>query len=162
MDGNEEGDLEAAHGLVSQSVSVSFCDAPSVINPLVSTPVPDLAGGSVVVSYQVDRRNALAFDGIFRRSSNLRSNILTHQIMMVKLSRHELVCREIDKLFCVAYQMMLWETVMWLAQIFLTLYLQSVNTPTLPDAQDGYYCQTPLENTINSVQFVNDLVFARR
>ena len=162
VDGNEEGDLEAARGSVSQSANVSFYDAPPIINPLVSAPVPDLAGGSVVVSYQADRRNALAFDGIFRRSSNLHRNILTHQIMMVKLKRHEYVCREIDKLFCVIYQLFLWETIIWLAQIFLTLYLQSVNTPTLPDAQDGYYCQTPLENTINSVQFVNDFVFARR
>ena len=162
VDGNEEGDLEADCGLVSPSASPSFCDEPSIINPPVSAPVPDLAGGSVDVSYQAGRRNALAFDGILRHSSNLRSNILTHQIMMMKLKRHELVCRELDKIYCVVYQMILWQTVMWLAQIFLTLYLQSVNTPTLPGTQDGYYCQTPLENAINSAQFVNDLVFARR
>ena len=161
VDGKVEGDLEAARGFVSQSANVSFCDEPSVINPPVSAPVPN-QNDSVVIPYQARRRNALAFDGIFRRSSNLHRNILTHQIMKVKMKRHELVCREIDKLYCVLYQLLLWEMVMWLAQIFLTLYLQSVNTPTLPAAQDGYYCQTPLENTINSAQFVNDLVFARR
>ena len=81
--------------------------------------------------------------------------------MMVKLKRHELACREFDKLYCVLYQLMIWEVVMWLAQIFLALYLQSVNTPTLP-GQGGYYCKTPIENTVNSAQFTHDFVFARR
>ena len=153
-------DVKAAHGLVSSSTTVPFADAPpSMIHPPTRTPVRSRAG-SIVIFYQ--RRVALAFDGITRRGSILRRNILTHEIMMVKLKRHELVCIEIDKLFCVVYQLLLWETLMWLAQIFLGLYLRSVNTPTLPATQDGYYCQTPLENTINSAQFVNDLVFARR
>ena len=87
--------------------------------------------------------------------------IVLSQIMMMRLKRHELVCREIDKLFCIFYQMFVWETIMWLAQIFLTLYLQSVNTPTLPDVE-GYYCVNPLQRILNSVAFVNDVVFARR
>ena len=154
-DGKQEGDLEAAHGLVSQPASASVGDEPSVTSPRVHTRT-----GSIDVSYQAQRRFALAFDGITRRSSLLRSSILTHHIMMVKVKRHELVCREVDKFFTVLYQMVLWETIIWLTQIFLTLYLQSVNIPTLP-GQKGYYCHTPLENTANSAQFVNDLVFAR-
>ena len=157
-DGKEEGDLEATHGLVSQSASAYVDDAPSVISPLVTA---STRANSIVFAYQARRRLAVAFDGITRRSSILRSNILTHHIMMVKVKRHELVCREVDKLYCVLYQMVLWETIIWLAQIFLTLYLQSVNTPSLP-GHKGYYCETPLENTINSAQFVNDFVFARR
>ena len=160
-DGNKEGDLEAACGLVSQSATVTACDIPSVINPLAGAPIRSRVS-SIVIFYQARRRNALAFDGIIRSASMFRRTILTNEIMMVKLKRHELVCIEVDKLFCIAYQMFLWETVMWLAQIFLALYLQSVNTPTLPATKDGYYCQTPLENSINSAQFVNDLVFARR
>ena len=50
---------------------------------------------------------------------------------------------------------------MWLAQIFLGLYLQSVNTPTPPGAE-GYYCPTPLIHAINSAQYANDLYFARK
>ena len=158
-DGNEGGDLEAACGLVSQLATVSVGDAPSAISPPVTAPLT--RAGSIVASYDVQRRHALAFDGITRRSPVLRNNILTHHIMTVKLKRHELVCREMDKLFCVVYQMFVWETVMWLTQIFLTLYLRSVNTPT-PPGHKGYYCQTPLENAANSAQFVNDFVFARR
>ena len=155
-----EGNLEAANGLVSQSATVSVGDAPSVISPPATAPVLTRADG-IDVPYQARRRLALAFDGIARRSSKLRGNILTHHIMMVRLKRHELLCREIDKLYCVLYQMLMWETVMWLAQIFLALYLQSVNTPTV-SGQEGYYCHTPVENNINSAQFVNDFVFARR
>ena len=159
-DGKVEGDLEAACGLVSQSAAVSVGDAPSAISPPVTA---STRAGSILVPYQAKarRRLALAFDGITRRSSKLRGNILTHHVMTAKLKRHELVSIEMDKLYCVIYQMILWESVMWLAQTFLTLYLRSVNTPSLP-GRDGYYCQTPLENTINSVQFANDFVFARR
>ena len=103
--------------------------------PLVTAPL--IRTGSIVVLYQAHRRFALAFDGMIRRSSNLHRNILTHEIMMVRLKRHELVCREIDKLLCIVYQMFLWETLMWLAQIFLILYLHSVNTPTLPATPDS-------------------------
>ena len=117
--------------------------------------------GSNVISFRSHRRNALAFDGITRRASILRSTIITHEILIVKLKRHELVCRELDKLYCILYQMYVWEVVMWLAQIFLALYLQSVNTPFPPGAE-GYYCPTPKDNVINSAQFVNDFVFARR
>ena len=159
-DGNEEGDLEAVYGFASQSASVAVDDAPSVISPSVTAPI-STPSDSIVISYQAQRRFALAFDGITRRSSELSNSILTHQIMMVRLKRHELVCREIDKMFSILYQMLMWEAVVWLAQIFVTLYLQSVNTPTLP-GRDGYYCRTPLENTFNSAQFVNDFVFARR
>ena len=154
-DGKEGGDVEAAHGLVSQSVG----DAPSAISPPVTAPLT--LADSIDVPYQAHRRFALAFDGITRRSSVFRGNILTHHIMMVKLKRHELVCRELDKIICVLYQMLMWEVVVWITQIFLTLYLQSVNTPAPPGSK-GYYCQTPLENNINSAQFVNDFVFARR
>ena len=167
-DGKEDGDLEAAasRGFVSQSATVSFCDAPSVINPsdnaADSAPVPSQTDSTIVPYQSHHRRNALAFDGITRRSSILRKNILTHQDMMVKLKRHELVCREMDKLYCLIYQICIWEVLLWLTQLFLELYLQSVNTPTLPATQDGYYCQTPLENTVNSAQFVNDFVFARK
>ena len=194
-DGNEEGDLEEARDIVSQSVY----DALLVTRPPVSTPVLSRANSSAPIRSRptssapirsrptssipvrsranssapirsransivvhVQLRVALAFDGITRRASNLHRNILTHEIMVVMLKRHEFVCIEIDKLFCVVYQLLLWEVVMWLAQTFLALYLQSVNTPTLPATQDGYYCQTPLDNAINSAQFVNDLVFARR
>ena len=158
-DGKEEGDLETAHDLVSQSATVSVGDAPpSVISPPVTA---STRAGSILVSHQAQRRLALAFDGITRRSSVLRSNILIHQIMVVKLKRHELVCREMDKVYCIVYQLFVWEAVIWLAQTFLTLYLQSVNAPALP-GHKGYYCETPLENSINSAQFVNDLVFARR
>ena len=158
-DGKEGGDVEAAHSLVSQSATVTVSDSPpSVISPPVTA---STRAGSIIVSHQAHRRLALAFDGITRRSSILRSNILTHQIMMVKLKRHELACREFDKLYCILYQLIIWEVVMWLAQIFLALYLQSVNTPTLP-GQEGYYCQTPIENTVNSAQFTHDFVFARR
>ena len=157
-EGKEEGDFEAAHGLVSQSTTVSVSDAPSTKSLQVAV---SNRSGSIVVPYHAQRRLALAFDGITRRSSIFRDNILTHQIMMVKLKRHELVCIEIDKLICVLYQLMMWETVIWLAQIFLALYLQSVNTPT-PPGQEGYYCQTPVANTANSAQFVHDFVFARR
>ena len=158
-DSKEGGNLEAAHGFVSPSVTVSVGDAPpSAISPPITA---STQAGSILVSQQAQRRFALAFDGITRRSSVFRSNILTHHIMMVKIKRHELVSREFDKLCCILYQLILWETVMWLAQIFLTLYLQSVNAPTLPGSK-GYYCQTPLENNINSAQFVNDFVFARR
>ena len=153
-DGKSEGGLEATNGLISQSVS----DAPSVISPLVTAPART---DGIDVPYQAHRRFALAFDGITRSSSMFRSNVLTEHIMKVRLKRHVLVCREIEKLYSVLYQILVWETVMWLAQIFVTLYLQSVNTPTLP-GHDGYYCQTPLENTFNSAQFVNDFVFARR
>ena len=159
-DGKEEKDMEAAHGFVSQSAAVSVGDAPpSAISPSVTAPLTQ--AGSIVVLYQARRRFARAFDGITRRSSILRNNILTHHIMMAKLKRHEFVCREFDKLYCVLYQLLIWELVIWLAQIFLGLYLQSVNTPT-PPGHDGYYCQTPIENTINSAQFINDFVFARR
>ena len=157
--GIEEKDLESAHGLVSQSATVSVGDEPSEISPPINASLT--REGSIDSSYKGQRRLALAFDGITRRSSILRSSILSHHIMTVKLKRHELVCREADKLFCVLYQMVVWEVVIWLAQIFLALYLRSVNTPTLPE-QDGYYCQTPIGNTANSVQFVNDFVFARR
>ena len=166
-DGKEGEDLEAAvsRGFVSQSATVSFCDAPSVINPSDnapdSAPIPSQTDSNIVPYQSHHRRNALAFDGITRRGSALRSSIVTHQIMMVKLKRHELVCREIDKVYCVVYQIFVWEVGMWLTQLFLDLYLQSVNTPT-PPGYDGYYCQTPLENMINSAQYFNDFVFARR
>ena len=150
--GKEEGDLEAAHDLVSQPATA--------MSPPATAPVSTRAN-SMVVFYQARRRLALAFDGITRRISELRSSILTQHTMMAKLKRHELVCREFDKVYCVVYQMYVWETVMWLAQIFLALYLQSVNTPT-PSGQTGYYCLSPLENTANSAQFANDFVFARR
>ena len=163
-DGKDEEDLEAAaHRLVSQSVIVPRGDAPSVVSPTVTPPPTTRRNGSIIVSDQTHRRLALAFDGIIRRSSVLRNDILTHHIMMVKLRRHELVCREVDKLFSVLYQMVMWEVVIWLAQTFLALYLRSVNTPTLPGpGHDGYYCQTPIENNINAAQFANDFVFARR
>ena len=161
QDGKEEEDLEATYGLATRSAAVSVGDAPSATMATVTTPVPTRSG-SIIVSYQkAQRRLALAFDGINRRSSILRTSILTQQIMMVRLKRHVLVCREIDKLYSVLYQLLLWEVVIWLAQIFLALYLQSVNTPTLP-GENGYYCQSPLENTANSAQFANDFVFARR
>ena len=159
QDGIKEKDLEAAHGFVSQSATVSVGDVPSGKSSPITA--PSTRTGSIEVSYHAQRRLALAFDGITRRSSVLRSSILTQHIMTVKLKRHELVCREADKLFCVLYQMVIWEVVIWLAQIFLALYLRSVNTPTLP-GQEGYYCQTPIGNAANSVQFVNDFVFARR
>ena len=161
-DGKVEGDLEAVYGLAPQSASASVGDAPpSAISPSVTAPVLDRAVSNDVPYQIAHQRLALAFDGITRSSSELSNSILTHQIMMVKLKRHELVCREMDKIFCIMYQIFVWEVVVWLAQIFVTLYLQSVNTPTLP-GHDGYYCQTPLENTFNSAQFVNDFVFARR
>ena len=158
-DGKEEGYLEAAHGLVSQSASASVGDALSVISPTITAPLT--RAGSIDVPYHAHRRFALAFDGITRRSSVFRGNILTHHIMMVKLKRHELICRELDKIMCVLFQLLMWEVVVWLAQIFLALYLRSVNTPA-PPGQTGYYCLTPLENAVNSAQFVNDFVFARR
>ena len=152
---------EIYRGLVSQSAIVPVCDAPSSGSSSVAVTVPTRAG-SINVSYLAHRRrNALTFDGILRTSTKLRSKVITHQIIMVKLKRHELVRREIDKLFCILYQMVLWETVMWVAQTFVQLYLQSINTPTL-SGQDGYDCLSPLENTINSAQFAGDLVFARR
>ena len=157
--GNEAGDLEAAHDFVSPSATSSSCDRSSVSNPSVSASLIQIE--SNVVPYHTRRRNALSFDGITRRKTILRNDILTHQIIMVRLKRHELVLLEIDKLFCISYQLLIWEIILWLAQIFLTLYLQSVNTPIIP-GQDGYYCQTPLQNVINSAQFANDLVFARR
>ena len=149
-DGKEVEDVEAAHGLVSQSAATS-------------PPATELltGAGSIVVPYKSRRRFALVFDSITRRSSILRRNILTHYTKMSKLKRHELLCIELDKLFSVLYQMLIWEVVIWLAQIFLTLYLHSVDTP-IPPGHAGYYCQTPLENTVNSAQFVNDFVFARR
>ena len=159
-DKKEDNDLEAAHGLVSQLAIVSVGDAPSVTSPTGADLIAARAD-SIDVPYQTRRRLALAFDGITRRSSILRSNILTHEIMMVKLKRHVLACIEMDKFTCILYQLFVWEVVVWIAQVFLTLYLQSVNTPTLP-GQKGYYCQTPIENTVNSAQFVNDFVFARR
>ena len=156
--GKEDGNLEeeaAAHGFVSPSATFA------VTNSSNSALTPIQSGGMIVPYESHQRRFALAFDGISRRASALSKNIVTHQIMRVKLKRHELACIEFDKLICVTYQMMLWELVLWLAQLFLGLYLQSVNTP-IPTGQNGYYCQTPLENTVNSVQFVNDFVFARR
>ena len=158
-DDKSEGDLEAAHGLISHSATISMCNTPSEISPSVTARLTRAC--SIDLSYQSRRRHALAFDGITRRSSKLRSSILTQQIMMVKLKRHELVSREVDKVYCIVYQLFVWEAVIWLAQTFLTLYLQSVNTPTLPGLK-GYYCLGPLENNINSAQFVNDFVFARR
>ena len=148
--------------VLSESATIKpFADVPpSMASPSITAPL--IRTGSMIVLYQSQRRRfALAFDGITRRGSILRSNILTHEIMMVKLKRHELVCREFDKLYCVIYQLLIWEILLWLAQIFLGLYLRSVNTP-LPSGQNSYYCQTPLENTINSAQFINDFVFARR
>ena len=164
-DGKEDGDLEtaASRGFVSQSATVSFCDAPPAItNATDNAPILNQTDSTIVPYQSHQRRFALAFDGITRRSSIFRKNILTHQIMMVKLKRHELVCREMDKLYVLVFQIYIWETLMWLTQLFLELYLQSVNTPTLPATQDGYYCQTPSNNAVNSAQFVNDFVFARR
>ena len=159
-DGKEQGDLEiAARGLVSQSANIDIYDTPSLINPpLTARGQPD----STVVPYHTHRRNALAFDST--TSAIVRDNISLHEIMLVKLKRHEIVGRETDKLFCVVHQMFIWQAIVWLAQIFLGLYLQSVNTPTIPGHNYylGYYCQTPLESTVNSAQFINDFLFARR
>ena len=143
-DGNEDRDLDAEQMSESSAGIILLGDNARVDSSL---------SGS--------RRNALAFDGIIQTSTKLRGNILKHEIMMVKLKRHELVKIEFNKLFCILYQLMLWETLLWIAQMFLVLYLQSMNVPTFPQ-QNGYYCLSPLENTINSVQFVNDVVFARR
>ena len=143
-DGNDDRDLDAEQMSESSAGIILLGD---------NTRVDSSLSGS--------RRNALAFDGIIQTSTKLRGNILKHEIMMVKLRRHELVKIEFNKLFCILYQLMLWETLLWIAQMFLVLYLQSMNVPTFPQ-QNGYYCLSPLENTINSVQFVNDVVFARR
>ena len=159
-DGKEQGDLEiAARGLVSQSANIDIYDTPSLINPpLTARGQPD----STVVPSHTHRRNALAFDST--TSATVRDNISLHEIMLVKLKRHEIVARETDKVFCVVHQMCFWQAIVWLAQIFLGLYLQSVNTPTIPGHNYylGYYCQSPLESTANSAQFINDFLFSRR
>ena len=143
VDGNEDRDLDAEQMSESSTGRIS-------------------RGENTRVDYLSDsRRNALAFDGIIETSTKLRGNILKHEIMMVKLKRHELVKIEFNKLFCILYQVVLWETILQLAQAFLGLYLHSINVPIFPQ-HNGYYCLSPLENTINSVQFVNDVVFARR
>ena len=159
-DEKDDVNLEAAFGLVSQSGNISFGDIPTVLSRSDTTPMT-IRENSRLVPYQSNRRFALAFDGINRPGSALRSNILTQQIMRVKLKRHEIICIEMDKLFCAVYQILIWEVVVWLAQIFLGLYLQSVNTP-IPSGQNSYYCQTPLENVVNSAQYTHDFVFARR
>ena len=151
-DEREDGDLEAAYCFVSQSNETNREPLISSLS-LISSTAPLTRTLS-----SFPRHLAIPFDGITRRSYLIRSN--TEQIMLVKLKRHELINIECEKVFCIMYQLMFWQSVIHLAQIFLGLYLQSVNTPTIP-GQDGFFCQTPIENAMNSAQFVSDLFYSR-
>ena len=157
-DGKEEEDLEATYGLTSQPATVSVDDVPTEINASGKRLVTFQSGGIPTLCGPLS--SSIGVNGNTESSSIPQNDIMTPETMLM-LKRHELVLREVDKLFCIAYQMFVWEAVMWIAQIFLTLYLKSVNTPTPPGAE-GYYCPTPLETTINSAQYANDLFFARR
>ena len=117
--------------------------------------------GDMEIDYDMEATGDSFYHHTSAKVTARAPSMVLSQIMRMKLKRHELVLRGIDELFAVGYQMFLWEVVMWLAQIFLGLYLESNHYP-YPEGQNDYYCHSPLERVINSVQFANDAVFARK